>query len=186
MENNVQSVALIWPSRSLISSSPSWMTYALSGFPFWRTILSSFSFFDVGCNSSSSPPSVFVPRAIFFLRCRGWANEAHQLTLWKETLRMCIQSAVTGRTVRTSSLTGRSGNWQVVWFDWLIEWFGGGACGDTEDRQGRVEATNEIGSCERGSHVHRRHVNENAAKKKKSKNLFIWFYFIRRLGSILG
>lgn len=42
----------------------------------------------------------------------------------------------------------------------------GGACSDTEPDR----ATNEIQTCERGPHVHIRHVNENAAKKNKKSD----------------
>ncbi len=48
---------------------------------------------------------------------------------------------------------------------WRVGW-GGEACGDTEPDR----ATNEIQTCERASHVHIRHVNENAAKKNKKSN----------------
>lgn len=41
--------------------------------------------------------------------------------------------------------------------------------------QTRGKATNEIGSCERGSHVNRGHVNENAAKKEKHLCLILFF-----------
>lgn len=43
-----------------------------------------------------------------------------------------------------------------------------GACGETEPDG----ATNEIQTCERGPHVHRGHVNENAAKKKQKKHRY--------------
>lgn len=93
--------------------------------------------------------SVHQSRCVFIQQLIQCCVKVH--TLWQVTY---ILGDLRIRELRGCDVIG----WQLWWSG------GGAACGKSH------RATNEV-SCELGSHVHRRHVNDNAAKENKKSNL---------------